>query len=96
MQVKKYKNGNIDLKLQDEQNEYDVLLSDDLMRADLSVFTSSEDGWMYCYDANQDKLYSMNDYGYNNIQKLLEGKIVKLIPMEDCEETRELIESQYN
>lgn len=95
MKIQKFKNGNINLKCTDERDVYEIMMSDDLEWSDLTIFTSTEDGWMYMYDANQDNLYSMNDYGYDNIRELLNGRTVKMVPMEMDECAREIVEAMF-
>lgn len=97
MKITKFKNGNINLKCNDgEKSYYDIAMSDGLMWADLSLFTSSVDGWMYLYDANKSLLYSINDYGYDNITDLIRGDMVKMMPLKHDDELKEIIEEQYN
>jgi len=97
MNITKFANGNINLKCNDgEKSYYGIASSDDLMWADLSLFVSSCDGWMYLYDSNKDLLYSINDYGYDNITDLIRGDMVKLTPLKLDDEAREIVNDQYN
>jgi translation initiation factor IF-1 len=96
MKVTKFKNGNINLKCDDgEKNFNEIANNDGLFWNDLHLFVSSMDGWAYLYDTNKNNLYCMTDYGYDNIADLLKGDMVKVMPLKMDEESCKIVEAQY-
>lgn len=78
MYIKKFMNGNIHLKLEEENGLEEILCSNDLFMADLYIYSSSVDGWLYIYDTNRNLVYWLNGYHFNEIDELLQGKSVIL------------------
>ncbi len=62
----------------DSRKFIDVIQNDDLFWEDIYFHHSSIDGWWYFYDANINKVMSLNDYGFDHIAELMEGKSVFL------------------
>lgn len=90
--IHKFKNGNISLQLlnADEIESLDqVLNSDDLFNEDLYIFQAG-DSWKHLIDANTKKVYPLTDYGYDCIDELQNGKLVRLYPM-DFEDAIEIL-----
>ena len=73
MKIKKFKNS-LHLKL-DKGTEFDFN-DDDLFWNDLYIETS--DGWLYLLDTNRNKVVPLNNYGWDAIRELNEGKTVIL------------------
>ena len=54
----------------------DIYHSNDLFMNDLSITHSCADGWLYLIDQSRDTAGKFNDYYFNNIQNLMQGKSV--------------------
>lgn len=78
-------NNSIILELENEKSFYELIETDALFWNDLYFYHSSQDGWQYLYDANQDKVYPIDDYQFNRFNDLLsEGHTeIKSVPNDD-------------
>jgi len=79
MMVKKFKKT-LHLRREKEETWEDYWYSDDLLMNDLYIVTSG--GWFYLLDTSEDKVYMLNSYTWNWIDKLKENKtlILKAMP----------------
>lgn len=92
IRIHKFENGNISLQLLNatEIKSLDKILnSDDLLNEDLYIFQAG-DGWKHLIDNNTEKVYPLTDYGYDYIDELQNGKVVRLYPM-DFEDSIEIL-----
>jgi len=93
MKIKKFKNGNVNLKLEksdffyydDTENKIDIdkLYNNEITMEDL--YFNQVNGYMYLIDYNKRLIYEYGN-GYNNIlitlrNELLENNTIKLIPL---------------
>lgn len=80
MHVRKFKNGNINLKRDDETKyDFDVYNDDDIFRADLT-FNIDENGFIILEDSSTGLTYSLQGYGWDDLLSLKRGLLVKLYP----------------
>jgi len=90
--ITKFKNGNLSLKLEHPNSHLsysEITYSYDLFNEDLYFFQAG-DGWKHLIDTNTRKVYPLTDYGYNCIDELQSGKVVRLYPM-DFEDAIEIL-----
>ena len=55
-----------------------VIQNEALFWADITFCGSMMDGWNYFYDANQNLVYPLNDYGYDLIDELIDKGTVTM------------------
>jgi len=90
MQIEKFNNGTLKLKVDEPGDITKLVYDDDFFMSDLGLHIAS-DGWKYIYDTNKGLVYSLDDYGYNHLDEILDGKEVFLTPLDE-ETVHELIE----
>lgn len=66
------------LELENEKDIYDIIADENLSWNDLMFYESNMDGWRYLYDANRNQICIMNDYGYDEINELIEKKKIEI------------------
>jgi len=62
-----------------EDREWLEALNEALFWKDMDLIHSSQDGWMYIYHRNTDKVFPMDDYGYNLITNLERSEQAKVM-----------------